>query len=634
MNIRVCWLSVPLILLTLFLTGCFIHESSSVDPLSKQQQLKQLKEKQILVPMWGWSLDEMAPAAKRFGYEVVNQPQNSNIAQHARDIPVWTNSGLKMLVRPDLFIVSDPFDNEQVKIGYALLSNVIRFHEDANPNALGYVIQWGMFGEGGFPWGYKFSDKARNAFNQYMNTPNEPLPQAPVEGQPGSIRWVKWLEFRARKLRQFRKDYLEYAKQFTDKLVGTWSEVYPTDNYVLNMGDSPGADFVFYDLSFGDVTCYQTVAFGECHGEMESFSTFEAWRDHELPLMAKATGEGVTPIAFQFPMRCGDEVKNIAGKEQYCIDKIEDEYSLKLGPYIRELVDAVNGKIRKPQVALVYHSFAAAALPAGSSPSIDGNNSVMPLYKKSAKQIEASMHQMGVDMRVIPYEWLEYHDMTQYKIVIIPDPMYLTEKMRQNLKTAKRVLYSGEFLLTHRDPATQSGSYLNKFNAFTIDPEFGRIDYLKSPKGRIETDSTHPWMKGLNFDEDHRYPADQMFVFEQLPPNSKIIAKVADSPIIIETDNGKAIYVANRAFLHAWHSKTGWLEKNMFTFLKNLLRDSGVDIRVNSPMLIRANHGPLYGSYGVSGYVAWNTTGNDLKIELSNGQEIVIPQFGWTLVHD
>jgi len=611
-----------------FLSGC----SSEVNSMLRHKQLKELQKKQVMVAMWGWPPNEMAPAAKKYGYEVVNQPQGSDIAQHANDIPVWTASGLKMLVRPDLFMVADPFDDEQVKPGYAQLAKVISFHEENNPGAIGYVIQWGMFGEGGFAWGYKFSKKARKAFNEYMGTPGEPLPQAPIEGQPGSMRWVKWFEFRAKKLRQFRKDYLIFAKQFTDKLVGTWSEVYPTDNYVLNMGDAPGADFVFYDLSFGDVTCHQTMAFGECHGEMESFSTFEAWKDHELPLMAKAAGEGVVPIAFQFPMTCGDEVKNIAGKKQFCIDKIEDEYSLKLGPYIRQLMDAVDGRTRKPQVALVYHSYAAAALPAGPEPLFAGNNSVMHLYSKSAKQIEASMHQMGVDMRVIPYEWLEYHDLSQYKIVIVPDPMYLTQEMRTNLKTARRVLYSGEYLMAHRDQDSQSGSFLNEFKASANDTEFGKLNYIKNREGKVEVDAKHPLMKGVQFGEGQKYPADQMFAFEKLPAGSKVIAKVANVPMIITRKSGRAVHVANRAFLHAWHSKEGWVEEGMFTFLKNLLKDSGVNIRVKTPPLARGNAGPTYGSYGVSGYVAWNATGNELEIELTGGEKITIPKFGWTLV--
>jgi len=282
------------------LSGLLLASSckGTTDIPSKEQQLKNLQKKQILVAMWGWAPDEIGPAGKKYGYEVVNQPQNNEIDKHAKDIPVWIENDYDMIVRPHLFDARDPFDTEQVKKAYAEVEKVMRYHEENNPRAVAYVLQWGMFGEGGFEWGYKFSDKAKAAFNDAMGTPDKPLPEGPAPGVPGSMRWIKWLEFRAKFLRQFRTEFVEHAKQFTDKLVGTWCEVYPTDNYILNMGDAPGADFVFYDLSFGDVTCYQTKAFGESHGEMEAFPTFEAWLDHELPLMAKAAGEGVVPIAF------------------------------------------------------------------------------------------------------------------------------------------------------------------------------------------------------------------------------------------------------------------------------------------------------------------------------------------------
>lgn len=598
---------------------------------SKEQQLKDLQKKQILVAMWGWAPDEIGPAGKKYGYDVVNQPQGNEIDQHAKDIPVWVENDYDMIVRPHLFWARDPFDAEHVKKAYDELEKVMRFHEANNPRAVGYVLQWGMFGEGGFEWGYQFSDKAKKAFNDYMGTPKEALPVGPAPGVPGSMRWVKWLEFRAKFLRQFRTEFVEFAKQFTGKLVGTWCEVYPTDNYILNMGDAPGADFVFYDLSFGDVTCYQKKAFGESHGEMEAFDTFEAWLDHELPLMAKAAGEGVVPISFQFPMRCGDEVKNIAGRKQYCVEKVEDEYSLKLGPYIRELLDAVDGITREPEVALVFHSFQGAALPGGGVPQFAGNNTVDPLYSKSAKQLEASMHQMGIDIEVIPYEWLEYHDLSKYKLVIVPDPMYLPTAYRENLCKAKRVLYSGEYLLAHRDEANAKGNYKDEFVASATDSEFGEINYFKNGAGKIKINRSHPFMKGVKFECE--YPADQMFAMKKMPKGSKVLAKVDGKPVIFTRKNDKFIHVANRAFLHAWHSKTNDIEIGMFDFLKNILLESGVNIRVASPAQVRGKIGPTYGSYGVSGRVAWNATGEEIKIAMTDGQQVTIPKFGWVKVN-
>ena len=594
---------------------------------TKQQQLNDLKSKQILVAMWGWNPDVIAPAATNHGFEVVVKPGGNVIEQHKKEIPVWEKSGLDMLVRPDLFTVQDPFDKSQISNGYSELENIIKFHEKNNSNVVGYVIMWGFLGEGGFLPNYKFSDKAKKAFNDYMGTQGESLPKQPPMGMPGSLRWVKWLEFRSKKLSDFRADYIKFAKQFTDKLVGTWSEFYSVDNYILNMGDAPGSDFFFYDLSFGDVTCNQKIALAESHGNMETFPTFEAWRDYILPLMAKAAGEGVTPMSFQFPMTRGAIAEGNTNQKKYYVDKIEDEYSLKIGPYMKKIIDAADDKIREPEVALVYDSFQAGAMPADRLP----GRALWPYYV-GTKQIESSMHQMGIDMRVIPYEWLEDHDLSKYKIVIVPDPMYLNSKMRKNLKTAKKVLYSGEFLLTHRDEKSQSGNYTNKFKAKTIDKEFGEIIYFNNPEGSIIVNKKNPLMKNVDFPKNKKYPKDQMFTFNNSPKGSKILAKVGKTPVILTTGNGKNIYVANRAFATAWTEKTDWLEKGMFTFLKNILQSSGVNIHVKTPPQARSNLSYVYGSYGVSGNFAWNTTDKNIKIEMSDGQKITIPKHGWTVV--
>ncbi len=618
-----------IILTAIILASC--SQASIDNTEEKQKQLSEIKSKQILVAMWGWEPEIMAPAAIEFGYDIVNQPQNSDTIQHALDIPVWHNAGLGMLVRPDLFCINDPFDPEQVKAGYEKMKNVILFHERNNPNVVAYVIQWGLFGEGGFVWNYKFSDKAREAFNRFMKTPGLPLPEGSQEGKPGSLRWIKWLEFRSAYLSDFRAEYVEFAKQFTDKLVGTWSEVYPTEHYVLNMGDAPGADFMYYDLSFGDVTCNQRIAFGESHGEMEAFPDFESWLKHELPLMAKGAGEGVTPIAFQFPMREGHDVKNIGGRKQYTIDKIEDEYSLKLGPYIRELLDAVADPLPEPEVALVYQSFQASALPAGPFDKTFAN-SVMPLYRVHSKAIEGALHQMGVNMRAIPYEWLGDHDLSQYKLVIIPDPLYLSPDMRANLGDAQRVLYSGEFLLAHRDTLSEKGSYLTDFYARVNDSIFSTMEYIKNKNGRIEVSAQSELMKRVTFPEDEDYPSDQMFLIKEMPGNADVLATVNNLPVIFTIDNGKSVFVANRAFSHAWDMEQDWLENGMFLFLKNLLISSHVNVPVVSMPQARANKSNKYGSYGVSGNIAWNTTGSKITLELETGKKIVIPEYAWVEV--
>ena len=238
---------------------------------TKAQQLKNLKSKQILVAMWGWKPEVLAPGATNHGFEIVIKPGGNVIEEHKKEIPIWAKSGLDMLVRPHLFTVKDPFDKQQIKQGYSELVKIIKFHEKNNPNVIGYVIMWGFLGEGGFLPDYKFSEKAKNAFNKYMKTPGEQLPNQSQKGLPGTLRWVKWLEFRSKTLSDFREDYINFAKQFTDKLVGTWSEFYAVDNYILNMGDAPGSDFFFYDLSFGDVTCNQKIALAESHGNFFHF---------------------------------------------------------------------------------------------------------------------------------------------------------------------------------------------------------------------------------------------------------------------------------------------------------------------------------------------------------------------------
>ncbi len=616
----------------------FILASCSYQPVKKKKdkatQLAELKSKQILVAMWGWEPEVMAPNAVKFGYEVVNQPQKSDTLQHAVDIPIWHKAGLEMIVRPELFDVRDPFDENQVLAGLEKLKKVILFHEKNNPNVVAYVIQWGMFGEGGFEWGYEFSEKAKKAFNKYMNTPGMELPEPPKHGEPGSLRYIKWNEFRAMALTNWRERFVKFAKQYTDKLVGTWSEVYPVDNYVLNMGDAPGADFFFYDLSFGDVTCNQRIAFGESHGEMEAYPTFEEWLKHELPLMAKAAGEGVTPMAFQFPMRKGhNPAGNIVGRKQFLIEKIEDEYSLKIGPYIRELLDAMRGQEYKQEVALVYQSFQASALPGGEIPenwAIPGNHSALPIYYFTSKQIESSLHMMGVNMEVIPYEWLDHKDLSKYKMVIIPDPMYLTEKMKTNLKNAKKVLYAGEYLMAHRNTETQTGNYLTEFKAETELAD-NTISYFKNRENQIKVNSKSKLMNGVDFGE-FIYPADQMFRFNKMPKDAEIFASINGEPILFKTDE-KTIHMANRAFSQAWVLEDDWLENALFTFLKNLMENNGVEIKVISSPQTRANKSYEYGSYGLTGNIAWNTTGEDIKIQLADGSEKIIPQYGWIKVN-
>jgi len=243
---------------------------------------------------------------------------------------------------------------------------------------------------------------------------------------------------------------------------------------------------------------------------------------------------------------------------------------------------------------------------------------------------------MGIDIEVIPYEWLEYHDLAKYKLVIVPDPMYLPATYRANLEKANRVLYSGEYLLAHRDEETATGNYKDEFKATTLDGKLGKISYFKNIGGKMEPNPSAPLMKGVEFKNE--YPADQMFAFEEMPDGGKVLADVDGKPVIFTRNDGKVIHVANRAFLHAWHSGNADIEEGMFLFLKNVLVDSGVTIRVKSLMQVRAsaktdrNTSGNYGSYGVSGHIAWNATGSPIRITMTDGQEVTIPKFGWTKV--
>lgn len=602
---------------SLVMMPCF----AAVKMPSRSEQLKELQKKQILVYMWGWSPEDFAPAAKKFGFQVLHAPSGNDIKAKAHEVEVFSKAGFQMVARP-FMVCKDPFDPDEVRKGCAELQRIIRYY-DANPSIIGFAIAWGLYGEGGFPIpeGYTFSEKAKEAFNNAMGTPGQELPTEPAEGQPGSLRWVRWLEFRSKVLRDFRKAYIAAAKQVTNKLVGTWSEFYPIENYQLNMGEAPGADFLLYDLSFGDTTTDQTRAFAECHGDMQHYKTYEEWLNHELPLMARAAGEGVVPMGFQFPMRRGHSVDFLTPTTVFT-DRVEDEYSLRSGPEMRKLIDAARGGARKPEVALVYQSFQAAALPGGSA---------FWFYQPSARFIEGMLHQMGVAVKVIPYEFLESADLRKYRLVIVPDPMYLNDMMRANLKKARKVLYSGEYLLTHHDPATAKGDFNTGWSGETK-WEIGRLRYGRVPAGPLRITSKHPLMKGVAFPAGKSYPADQTVTFDPLPPGAEVLMSVGRTPAIVALERGRVIHVANRFFNHAYRAEEDWLEKGAFAFLRNLLLASGVKVRVKGEQLARVKESAPYGSYGLTGRIAWNATGRDLTLRLTDGGKITVPPFGWAKV--
>ncbi len=601
-------------------------------PEGRDALLADLQQRTMLVATWGWPPEEMAPAARAAGYEVVNGPVGNNVNKLREEAKAWTGAGLALLGRVAVPVV-DPFDPEQVRKGCETMKEAVRFF-DGHPRAYGVVLSWGLYGEGGFPFDYRFSDTARRAFNRHLaRDPETPLPAPPKPGYPGSLRWVQWIEFRSATLRDFRETYVRAAKAATDKLVGTWSEFYPTENYMLNMGVAPGADFEFYDCSFGDYSVHPARTFAETHGDMQHFATYAAWRDHELPRAAHAVGLGVVPIGFQFPMRRG-HATDFLRKTEVFIDHIEDEYALRFQTEIRKLIRAVQDRVRAPEVALVYQSFAAAALPASAqfvpgtnAPNVDG------FYAHGVRLMEGLMRQMGVDVRVIPYELLATDDLTRYKIVIIQDPLYLTSAMWKNLEKAPRVLYSGEFLLTHHDPATERGDYPSGWSAKGTWNGL-RLRYGRARGGALTATGEGPsWMAGV-LATPVNYPEDQVVRYAERPAGAVVVARVGETPFLLATEDVRRAWLPNRFFNHAWNAGDAALEEVAYRLLRNLLEDAGVMVRVVTPPLCRVKEGFPFGPYGVTGYVAWNSLGKALTLSLADGGTFTVPAHGWTLTPD
>jgi hypothetical protein len=334
--------------------------------------------------------------------------------------------------------------------------------------------------------------------------------------------------------------------------------------------------------------------------------------------MAKAAGEGVIPMGFQFPMRRGHHTDFLAPTTVF-IDNIEDEYSLRIAPDIRKIAEAARGGVREPEVALVYGSFAAGAFPGGKA---------HWFYQPAARQIEGMLHQMGVAMKAIPYEHLENLDLARYKLVIVPEAMYLNERMRANLENASRVLFTGDLLLTHRDPASATGVFEAGWKGLTRF-EDGALHYGKIPSGSLIPESQHPLMAGITVPGDVKYPSDQMVTYEPEPSPSEIAARVGGHPAIVTRKGGRVVHVTNRLFCHAYHAEEKWMEEFSYTFLRNLLEDCQVAIRTEGPPAARVKGGSIYGSYGLSGSLAWNSLDRDVTVKLTDGREITIPRCGW-----
>jgi hypothetical protein len=189
------------------------------------------------------------------------------------------------------------------------------------------------------------------------------------------------------------------------------------------------------------------------------------------------------------------------------------------------------------------------------------------------------------------------------------------------------VLYSGEYLLAHRDPASAKGDFNTGWSGST---KLGDLElrYSLAPAGPL-TVAKSSLLKGIEIDPKLVYPADQSVTFDPLPKDARVLMKVGDTPMIVWRSKGHVIHVTNRFFNCAYKSDTDALETIAFAFLKNLVIDSGVTVRVDGPALVRVKEGFPYGSYGITGSIAWNTTGSDLTLHIAGGQPVTIPAYRW-----
>jgi hypothetical protein len=114
-----------------------------------------------------------------------------------------------------------------------------------------------------------------------------------------------------------------------------------------------------------------------------------------------------------------------------------------------------------------------------------------------------------------------------------------------------------------------------------------------------------------------------------MPEDFDPILKVGDNPVIITGCDDSEIYITNHLLNNAWHLQSDWLEEVLFGFFKNYLNYCGARVRVNTRQLVRVKENRFYGSYGLTGNIAWNATENDLRIEINNYGDVLIPSCGW-----
>lgn len=241
---------------------------------------------------------------------------------------------------------------------------------------------------------------------------------------------------------------------------------------------------------------------------------------------------------------------------------------------------------------------------------------------------------MGADLKVIPYEHLASADLTRYKLLYVPDAMYLSKAMRANLASAPCVIYAGEYLLTHREPASEQGEYNKGWSAQTVESDCTYYYDMASTQGLTVAAPEHPWMAGVVF-PDRDYPNDQMVTFDPLPADAEVLWTLEDgSPVLFACEKGRVIHVTNRLLNHLSRSDDDWLEAPVYHFLRNVLIEQGVNLRVVTAPQRRAMAAFPYGGYGLSGYIAWNATDAAVTLEMTDGKILTIPAYGWVALDD
>jgi len=138
-------------------------------------------------------------------------------------------------------------------------------------------------------------------------------------------------------------------------------------------------------------------------------------------------------------------------------------------------------------------------------------------------------------------------------------------------------------------------------------------------------------LKGIEVPPGLDYPADQAVIFDPLPKDARVLMRVGSSPLLFTRREGREVFFTRRFFCQAWYSEDARLEKIAFRLLRNFLQHYGVEIRVVSPQLarVKACTPALYGSYGVTGPIAWNATSEPLVLKLNTGAQVAVPAYGW-----